>query len=57
MIVCRSIVWPIALPIYMLRIYLIGLSSIGPIAHGWFAANMGQGLIKGWPMAMLRLQR
>eukprot|EP01032_Pedospumella_encystans_P023666 gene23666-26783_t len=33
---------------------VIGLSPIGPIAGGWFAANMGAGLVSGSGMAMLQ---
>ncbi|RYH24774.1 hypothetical protein EON65_16250 [archaeon] len=32
----------------------LGLSPLGPIAGGWFAANMGAGLAAGSTMAMLQ---
>eukprot|EP01031_Cornospumella_fuschlensis_P026034 gene26034-31436_t len=34
--------------------YVYGLSYIGPVAGGWFAANMGSGLVAGSPMAVLQ---
>jgi hypothetical protein len=34
--------------------YAIGLSTVGPIAGGWFAANMGAGLTAGSTMAVLQ---
>ncbi len=33
---------------------LIGLSPVGPVAGGWFAANMGAGLAAGSWMATLQ---
>lgn len=34
--------------------YLVGLSSVGPVAGGWFAANMGAGLSSGSAMAIFQ---
>jgi hypothetical protein len=33
---------------------IIGLSTVGPVAGGWFAANMGAALVAGGPMATLQ---
>jgi hypothetical protein len=33
---------------------IIGLSMVGPVAGGWFAANMGAGLVSGSAMSVLQ---
>ncbi|RYH08597.1 hypothetical protein EON65_40790 [archaeon] len=33
---------------------LIGLSTVGPTVGGWFAANMGAGLVAGGAMATVQ---